>query len=124
MIPRLPSISSGLASFAQGQAFLLDLYGTNHDPTLWTSPESFQPDRFRTWNGDPYTLIPQGGGDANGSHRCPGDRISVELTKKTVFLLVRGAYTVPAQDLTFSLSRVPALPRSGLIIRPAPGQAP
>jgi fatty-acid peroxygenase len=106
--------------FARGQSFLLDLYGTNHDRNIWNNPESFQPERFRTWNGDPNTLIPQGGGDARRSHRCPGDRISVELMKRAVSLLAQGTYTVPAQDLTIDLSKVPALPRTGLILRPGP----
>ena len=46
--------------FRKGQWVLLDLYGTNHNARLWPSPDTFQPERFRGWEGNAYTLVPQG----------------------------------------------------------------
>jgi len=100
----------------QGQWVLLDLYGTNHDPALWRDPDRFEPERFRTWNDDPYRLVPQGAGDVFSGHRCPGERITLELTKKAISLLLQMRYRVPAQDLTIRLNRMPTLPESGFII--------
>jgi len=94
----------------------LDLYGTNHDPRSWTNPESFSPERFRGWAGDPRTLVPQGGGDMATTHRCPGEKITIELMKKSVRILASGDYAAPSQDLSISLSTVPTLPASGLIL--------
>lgn len=103
--------------FPRGRRVLLDLYGTNHDPRLWTDPETFNPDRFRDLDPDPFAFVPQGGGDRQYSHRCPGERIVIELTKQAVlFLATRMQYEVPEQDLTIDLTRLPALPASGFII--------
>lgn len=104
-------------SFKLGDWVLLDLYGTNHDPRTWTNPESFNPERFRTWQPNPHTLIPQGAGDKETGHRCPGEDITVELIKRAIRALPAAPdLQVPAQDLSFSLSNMPALPRSGFII--------
>ena len=106
-------------TFTPGNWVLLDIYGTNHDAALWPDPEAFHPERFRTWNGDPNTLIPQGGGQAANGHRCPGEGITLELVKSSVLLLARSPWKVPAQDLTISLSKLPSIPRSGLLLTPA-----
>lgn len=106
-------------TFVPGNWVLLDIYGTNHDAALWQNPEAFQPERFKTWNADANTLIPQGGGEAASGHRCPGEGITLELVKSAVLLLARSSWTVPAQDLTISLSQLPSIPRSGLLLTPA-----
>ncbi|MEX2317400.1 MAG: cytochrome P450 [Pirellulales bacterium] len=104
--------------FRRGTRVLLGLYATNHDARLWESPEEFRPERFRDLEVDPFTLIPQGGGDRELNHRCPGDRISVELVKAAVsFLCGRLQYDVPEQDLRLEFSNLPALPRSRFVIR-------
>lgn len=101
----------------EGARVLLDLYGTNHDPRSWAEPETFRPERFIDWPGDPFTLIPQGGGDVAMGHRCPGETLTLELLKTSVRFLTRAiTYEVPAQDLTVSLSRIPALPASRLVL--------
>lgn len=106
--------------FAEGDRVLLDLYGTNHDPRIWRDPEVFRPERFVGWAGDPFTLIPQGGGDVATGHRCPGERTTIELTKTAVRLLTRAmTYDVPPQDLRVSLARIPAQPASRLVIEHA-----
>lgn len=96
---------------------LLDLYGTNHDERQWHSPDSFIPERFRGWNNSAFNFIPQGGGEFEQGHRCPGEWSTIDLLKSGVRLLVREMeYQVPQQDLSIDLSKVPALPKSGLLI--------
>lgn len=102
--------------FRKGRWVLLDLYGTNHDPRLWPEPEAFRPERFRGWPGDPDSLIPQGAGAFEDSHRCPGEWLTIALIARAVRLLSRTGYTVPAQDLTVRLDRMPALPQSGFVM--------
>ena len=86
-------------TFKRGRLVLLDIYGMLHDPELWQHPQEFNPERFINWDGNPFTLIPQGGGE-----------------QAVDFLTNRMTYEVPDQDLTFSLSRMPTLPRSGFMI--------
>jgi fatty-acid peroxygenase len=106
------------ARFPGGRRVLLDLYGTNRHPDLWTDPDGFHPERFATWDGDPFTLIPQGGGDHHTGHRCAGEWITIRLMQTAVALLTREmTYTVPHQNLHVSLSQMPARPHSGVVIR-------
>lgn len=103
--------------FPEGTQVLLDLYGTNHDPTIWDNPERFQPERFRHWNGSAFNFIPQGGGDHYVNHRCAGEWITIQIMKMTIDFLVNSiTYDVPEQNLDISLSRLPALPKSRFVI--------
>lgn len=104
--------------FARGQWVVLDLYGTNHDPRTWPEPERFRPERFRGWAGDPFELVPQGAGDFMTGHRCPGEWATIALMKRALALLTGAMwYDVPEQSLAIDLSRMPAIPRSRLILR-------
>jgi fatty-acid peroxygenase len=109
--------------FPEGTRVMLDLYGTNRDPRIWEDPEAFRPERFRRWNGSAFNFIPQGGGNRQLNHRCPGEWIAIELIKVGLHMLTREMdYDVPAQDLTVDLSRIPMLPKSRFVIhkvRPA-----
>lgn len=101
----------------RGQWLLLDLYGTCHDPRLFFKPHTFRPQRQLSWQHQQFCHIPQGAGDPGLTHRCPGERVTVELMKEAVRLLCQEMeYDVPPQDLTISLTDVPAGPRSGLIL--------
>ena len=103
--------------FPQGMRVILDIYGTNHDAQSWEAPHEFRPERFRDWDEDLFSFIPQGGGDQYENHRCPGDQISVELLNvATRFLCQRIRYDVPPQDLRLEFARLPALPRSRFVI--------
>ncbi|WP_299952038.1 cytochrome P450 [uncultured Modestobacter sp.] len=103
--------------FPIGERVLLDLYGTCHDARLWPQPEVFRPERFRDWVGDPYTLVPQGAGDFRDDHRCPGEPMTRLLMAEAVRLLTRSMrYQVGVQDLSVSLSQLPALPRDGFVV--------
>ncbi|HEX2146364.1 MAG TPA: cytochrome P450, partial [Pseudorhizobium sp.] len=103
--------------FPKGQWFLLDLYGTTHDPKLFPHPEVFRADRSISWRDQGYDFIPQGAGHAASTHRCPGEMMTVELIKESVRLLSQEmVYIVPSQDLSVKMNRVPALPESGLVL--------
>lgn len=96
---------------------ILDLHWTNHDARTWDAPEVFQPERFREWDGNPFSFIPQGGGNHDVNHRCPGEWITIGLMKQAADVLARRiGYHVPEQDLQLDYSRLPALPRSRFII--------
>lgn len=104
-------------AFPRGRRVILDLYGTNHDLRLWHNPYAFDPQRFARERHSPYGFIPQGGGDYQIHHRCPGEYITIALTAVFLrFMTQEISYNVPPQDLTISLTRMPTLPVSGFII--------
>lgn len=105
-------------AFNQGTLVLLDLYGTNHDPSVWTEPEQFHPDRFENWNESPFTFIPQGGGDVDFGHRCAGEHVTIAIMRETIdVFLNRYRYEVPPQDFSYSFVDLPSLPKSGLVLK-------
>jgi fatty-acid peroxygenase len=105
-----------------GSMVLLDLWGHDHDPTLFPEPFAFRPERFLDATGHsvreigPWELVPQGAGDPRTGHRCPGEDITVALLSALVVRLARLEYTLPDQDLTISLRRIPARPASGVVL--------
>lgn len=82
----------------EGGLIALDLWATNHDPRLWDDPLAFSPQRFRDHTITPYDLIPQGGGDAETGHRCPGEDTTIAVLATLVPRLA---------DLDFTFDRVP-----------------
>jgi fatty-acid peroxygenase len=104
--------------FSRGSWVVLDLYGTNHDARIWEDPERFRPERFRQWDGSAFNFIPQGGGDHDTGHRCPGEEIAIALMKMATRLLTTAMqYEVPGQDLRIDLARMPAIPKSRFVMR-------
>jgi fatty-acid peroxygenase len=101
---------------------LLDLYGQNHDRELWGDPYAFRPERFlderrQVRDIGAFELVPQGAGDPRTGHRCPGEMISVAVLSALAVRLARLEFDVPEQDLDIPLSRIPARPRSGIVLR-------
>ena len=103
-------------TFAEGDWVMLDLYGTNRDSEVWEDPQAFRPERFPDREIGPFDLVPQGGGDFIGAHRCPGEWITIRLMEVAVRELAGMNYTVPAQDLGVDLSKMPARPADGFVI--------
>ncbi|HWH02006.1 MAG TPA: cytochrome P450 [Pilimelia sp.] len=95
---------------------LLDVYGQNHDARLWAEPYTFAPERFLGREIDPFTLIPQGGGDPAAGHRCPGESATVGLLAALSQRLAALSYRLPPQDLAIPLHRIPTRPRSGVVL--------
>ncbi len=103
--------------FRENALVFLDMYGTNRDPRIWDRPEEFRPERFGERKHDLYGFIPQGGGDPVHGHRCPGEGMTVEIMKTVLDVLANNIeFDVPEQDLSYSLSRMPTLPKSGFVM--------
>lgn len=104
--------------FKQGQMVMLDLYGTNHDPRIWENPDQFEPGRFKDYKGSIYELVPQGGGDYDTGHRCPGEWPTIEVMKASFsFMSKQLNYQLPKQDMSYSLREIPTLPKSGFVMK-------
>lgn len=99
----------------KGALVLLDMYGTNHDPRLWDQPYRFNPGRFRGHSIRPFDFLAQGGGDVATGHRCPGEKITIALTRTALrFLTGEVRYSIPEPYLKIDLSRMPAMPENGI----------
>lgn len=104
--------------FEEETLTLLDLYGTNHDPTIWDNPDQFNPERFAERDDNPYDFIPQGGGYYKTGHRCAGEKVTIELMKISLdYLANRMQYTLPEQDLSFGINDIPSIPNSKIIVQ-------
>ncbi|MFC0201206.1 cytochrome P450 [Paracoccus rhizosphaerae] len=104
--------------FSKGDWVLLDLHGTNHDPCLFPDPMAFDPNRAPDWRDQGFDFVPQGGGKVAGSHRCPGEQLTVATIRSATRMLVeRMDYAVPPQDLSMPLNRLPARQASGMILQ-------
>lgn len=102
----------------EGQLVMLDLYGTNHDPKVWSDPDEFRPSRFKDYQGSMYDLVPQGGGDHYSGHRCPGEWPTIEVLKASFsFMAAHLDYKVPRQDYSYSLKKIPSIPKSGFVMK-------
>lgn len=105
------------AAFAKGDWVLLDLYGTNRDARTFPDPEAFAPQRDLSWRRQGFEFVPQGGGTASTTHRCPGEQFTVGVMSEAARLLVEETdYRVPEQDLSLDLATIPAKPPERLIL--------
>lgn len=96
---------------------LLDVYGTMHRDDVFENPNEFYPERFKEWDGSPFDLIPQGGGDYHTNHRCAGEWMTVIIMEETMkYFAGRITYDVPEQDMTVDLSKLPGGVASGMDI--------
>ena len=97
---------------------VLDVYGTLHREDLWENADQFIPERFEDWDGSPFDLIPQGGGDYYTNHRCAGEWMTVIIMEESMKYFAQAIkYEVPAQDLTVDLNKLPGRVKSGFIIK-------
>jgi fatty-acid peroxygenase len=97
------------------QLLLLDLYGQNHHPDLWDAPEEFRPLRF-VGPASVDLLVAQGGGDPERSHRCPGEPATVAVLTALLPRVAALDWSVPEQDVSIPLHRIPTFPRDGMML--------
>ncbi|TAA66324.1 cytochrome P450 [Planococcus salinarum] len=96
---------------------VLDLFGTNRHPDHWDHADEFIPERFENWKGSPFAFVPQGGGDHHAGHRCAGEWMTVMVMQSFFKYLTENiSYTVPEQDLSYDMARMPTMPKSRFII--------
>ncbi|KAA8649455.1 hypothetical protein EYZ11_007762 [Aspergillus tanneri] len=84
---------SDAVTIPAGTVVSISPYLTHHDPEVWTNPESYTPERWmeqpdlaRKMNdGTQLRYIPFGG----GSHRCPGEKMAVMISKLVVSTVVQ-----------------------------------
>lgn len=104
--------------FPKGTLVLFDIYGTNHDEKQYESPNDFNPERFKQRKVNQYDFVPQGGGDCYKGHRCAGEMVTITIMKESFLYMAKHLnYSVPIQDLGYSLRRIPTLPKSRFIIK-------
>jgi fatty-acid peroxygenase len=109
------------STIPEGQRVVLDVYGTLHDPALWTDPGRFDASRFTGTDPDPWVFIPQGGGDPETGHRCPGERMAIELIKAAARFLATSGCVLLANPQSVPLTRMPSRPREAIRVGPAGG---
>ena len=103
--------------FKEDMLVVLDLFGTNRHPDSWEEAEQFMPERFKDWNGSPFSFVPQGGGDHYVGHRCAGEWMTVMVMDAFFKYFTENiSYTVPEQDLSYDMTRLPTMPKSRFII--------
>jgi fatty-acid peroxygenase len=99
---------------AAGSWMLLDLYGTDHDAAAVSEPNRFAPERRLSWRDQSCSFVPQGGGRVRETHRCPGERATVEIMKvATAFLTRSMTYEMPSVGV-LPMNRYPAVPTDGV----------
>lgn len=103
--------------FKENTRVVLDLFGTNRHPDAWENADEFIPERFNDWKGSPFSFVPQGGGDHYMGHRCAGEWMTVMVMQSFFKYLTENIrYTVPEQDLSYDMARMPTMPKSRFII--------
>lgn len=100
-----------------GQWVLADLWGTSQSQEAFPLPNQFHPGRQLSWRHPNEYFVPQGGGDAATTHRCPGERVTLALMTEAVRILCgRLHWELPEQNLDVALNRMPAAPESGVLL--------
>jgi fatty-acid peroxygenase len=112
---RCPVRTAGV-DLEEGDRIVLDVVGTDQDPQLWRDPQEFLPDRFADVDPDPYTYVPQGGGDPAQGHRCPGEPLTVRLLAETIGVFADLDFEVVSRP-AYDPARMPTRPERGLVLR-------
>jgi len=103
--------------FRRRNFIVLDVIGTNQDPSHWPEPTSFEPARFIDREPNAYEYVPHGGGDPARGHRCPGEPLAVGILEVTARALARTDYELAPESRSVPLRRVPSLPPGRVELR-------
>lgn len=94
---------------------VLDVYGIHNDDRIWPRAHVFDPGRFIDRREDPYSLIPQGGGEHRIGHRCAGEWLTMEALHAATQSLARLNYSATGAP-EFDLTRIPSRMRTPVIL--------
>ena len=108
----------------EGWRVYLALWLNNRDPSVFSHPDVFEPDRFDIHRAEhlrhPMSFIPQGAAPMTG-HQCLGLDYSTYLTLTFLTLLLRDyEWSLPPQDLSTNWRKLPPEPRDALRVRLRP----
>ncbi|KAF7664050.1 hypothetical protein LDENG_00191320, partial [Lucifuga dentata] len=116
------SVEINGVTIPKGTTVMVPVYTLHHDPTLWSEPEVFKPERFSKENRDnidPYAFLPFGAGPRN----CIGMRFALLMMKLSIveilqnfsfvtcketeipLVLGTSAFTAPTNPIKVKLSR-------------------
>ena len=107
-----------------GSWIVLDVRGTNRDPSLWERPDAFLPERFLDREPTPYDYVPHGGGHPAAGHRCPGEPMAVGILEATLQRLAGLDFALPPESRSVPLRRIPSLPEHGVTLLEVRATAP
>lgn len=123
-VPMLPAFARdtfewGGQKIRKGQRVLIDVLGTNTDPSGWERADSFEPERFLGVEDAEQieNFIPQGSGDVATGHRCPGEKIAVTALSVTISGLCTPGVEIDPKGLDFSWTQLPTMPGNGARVR-------
>nr|WCR39969.1 ferruginol synthase CYP1 [Scutellaria baicalensis] len=81
-------VQVGDYTIPQGTQILVNVWAMGRDPTIWTNPEAFEPERFLVnkidYKGQDFQLIPFG----SGRRICPGLTFANRMLPMTVATLI------------------------------------
>jgi fatty-acid peroxygenase len=94
-------------TFPRRSWIVLDVIGTNHDPSRWPDPDAFLPERFLEREPNAFEYVPHGGGDPAAGHRCPGEPMAESILQATLRALANLDFELEGPSRTVQLRRIP-----------------
>jgi len=109
-------------SVPEGWAVFWALRSTHLDRSIYSGPETFDPERFAPGRAEhmkhAHAFVPQGPGPDTG-HKCPGTDYATYFMKAFIAALLRGGTTWEFTDpvASYNWRQIPPEPMSGLRAR-------
>ncbi|XP_068452784.1 cytochrome P450 3A40-like isoform X2 [Clinocottus analis] len=91
------SVEINGVTIPKGTVVMVPIYALQRDPTLWSEPDAFRPERFSKENKDnmdPYSFLPFGAGPRN----CIGMRFAVLMMKLAVVEILQNFSFVTCKE--------------------------
>ncbi|RWW34006.1 hypothetical protein GW17_00001257 [Ensete ventricosum] len=87
LVPRESATECSAGGFhvPRGAMLMVNAYKMHRDPSLWTDPTQFKPERFESGEGEGYEYVPFGA----GRRRCPGEAMAMKTVGLVLASLVQ-----------------------------------